>query len=84
MISERNATNDSARDEIEDIAQNHVPTPNDHAVRITTADINGVTYIVEHETSRTARETPLEKVKKLILRDAENLKKYNGRRAEMT
>ena len=46
---------------------------------ITTASIDGVTYIVEHETSRTARETPLEKIRKLILRDAETLHKHNGR-----
>lgn len=46
---------------------------------ITTASINGVTYIVEHETSRMARETPLEKIRKLILRDAEILHKHNGR-----
>ena len=49
---------------------------------VTTAVIDGVAYIVEHETVQTARETPLEKIRKLILRDAENFHKQGGKRAE--
>lgn len=49
---------------------------------VTTSVIDGVAYIVEHETARTARETPLEKIRKLILREAENLHKQ-GKQAEM-
>ena len=59
-------------------AAQEIPNPS-----VTTAVIDGVAYIVEHETAQTARETPLEKIRKLILRDAENFHKQGGKRAEM-
>ena len=41
----------------------------------TTLQRGGVTYIVVHEVSSTARETATEKVKRLILRDVERTAK---------
>ena len=47
-----------------------------HALpQTTTLKRGGVTYIVVHEVSSTARETATEKVKRLILRDVERAAK---------
>lgn len=44
-------------------------------VAITAIRRNGIIYIVEHATSDTAKETALDKVKKLIMGDSEIAKK---------
>ena len=84
MIIEQN-TNYSAHSSNEDHChvENHAAAQRFPNASVTAAVIDGVAYIVEHETARTARETPLEKIRKLILRDVENFHKQGGKRAEM-
>ena len=85
MIIEQNTdySAHSANEEHRHVEKNHAAAQEIPNTSVTTAVIDGVAYIVEHETAQTARETPLEKIRKLILRDAENFHKQGGKRAEM-
>ena len=85
MIIERN-TDHSAHSSNEEHChvENHAAAQKFPNTSVTTAVIDGVTYIVEHENARAARETPLQKIRKLILRDAEKLHKSGGKRAGTT
>ena len=51
---------------------------------VTTAHIGDVTYIVEHETGSAARETAIEKIRKLILRETESPKQRRAGRNDLT
>lgn len=47
-------------------------------IAITASRRSDTIYIVEYATSDSAKESALDKVEKLILHDAENLKKYKA------